>query len=144
MAFPGPNTPKRLPPRPSWGPLQPLARLTAKFGLAAALDVKGPGAATRLREGVAQTLTVQTLRLPAPFRRGLRTTKAIEALNSPLRATVRRVSHFTTGDQALPGRPWRRCAPSLASIGSRATAISRYWRRPWKSTSTGWTTSRRE
>ena len=69
--------------------------------LAAELDVKAPGAAASLREGLEQTLTVQKLRLPAPLRRGLRTTNAIEALNSPLRATVRRVSRFTTGDQAL-------------------------------------------
>ncbi len=69
--------------------------------LAAELDVTYPGAAASLREGLDQTLTVQTLRLPAPLRRGLRTTNAIEALNSQLRATVRRVSRFTTGDQAL-------------------------------------------
>ena len=69
--------------------------------LAAELDVKSPGAAASLREGLEQTLTVQKLRLPAPLRRGLRTTNAIEALNSQLRATVRRVSRFTTGDQAL-------------------------------------------
>ena len=69
--------------------------------LAAELHVKCPGAAASLREGLDQTLTVQKLRLPAPLRRGLRTTNAIEALNSQLRATVRRVSRFTTGDQAL-------------------------------------------
>ena len=69
--------------------------------LAAELDVKCPGAAASLREGLDQTLTVQKLRLPAPLRRGLRTTNAIEALNSQRRATVRRVSRFTTGDQAL-------------------------------------------
>jgi putative transposase len=69
--------------------------------LAAELAVKGPGATASLREGLEQTLTVQKLRLPAPLRRGLRTTNAIEALNSQLRATVRRVSRFTTGDQAL-------------------------------------------
>ena len=69
--------------------------------LAKELDVKHPGAAASLREGLEQTLTVQKLRLPALLRRGLRTTNAIEALNSQLRATVRRVSRFTTGDQAL-------------------------------------------
>jgi putative transposase len=69
--------------------------------LAAELHVKCPGAAASLREGLDQTLTVQQLRLPAPLRRGLRTTNASEALNSQLRATVRRVSRFTTGDQAV-------------------------------------------
>ena len=39
--------------------------------------------------------------MPAQLRWGLRTTNAIEALNSQLRFTVRRVSRFTTGDQAL-------------------------------------------
>jgi len=69
--------------------------------LAKELEVKHPGAAASLREGFEQTLTVQKLGLPAPLRRGLRTTNAIEALNSQIRATVRRVSRFTTGDQAL-------------------------------------------
>ena len=69
--------------------------------LAKELDVKHPGAAASLREGLEQTLTVQKLGLPAQLRRGLRTTNAIEALNSQLRATVRRISRFTTGDQAL-------------------------------------------
>ncbi len=69
--------------------------------LAKELDVKYPGAAASLREGFEQTLTVQKLGLPAQLRRGLRTTNAIEALNSQIRATVRRVSRFTTGDQAL-------------------------------------------
>lgn len=44
---------------------------------------------------------MQRLGLPAQLRWGLRTTNAIEALNSQLRFTVRRVSRFTTGDQAL-------------------------------------------
>jgi len=69
--------------------------------LAKELEVKYPGAAASLREGLEQTLTVEKLGLPAQLRRGLRTTNAIEALNSQLRATVRRVSRFTTGDQAL-------------------------------------------
>lgn len=69
--------------------------------LAKELDVTYPGAAASLREGLEQTLTVQRLGLPALLRRGLRTTNAIEALNSQLRSTVRRVSRFTTGDQAV-------------------------------------------
>ena len=73
--------------------------------LAAELDVTCPGAAASLREGVDQTLTVQKLRLPAPLRRGLRTTNAIEALNSQLRATVRPVLRFTTGDRVLRAEP---------------------------------------
>lgn len=48
-----------------------------------------------------QTLTVQKLGLPAQLRRGLRTTNAIESANSQFRSTVRRISRFTTGEQAL-------------------------------------------
>ncbi len=69
--------------------------------LAKEVDVKYPGAAGSLREGLEQTLAVLKLGLPAQLRRGLRTTDAIEALSSQLRATVRRVSRFTIGDQAL-------------------------------------------
>jgi transposase-like protein len=69
--------------------------------LAKELAVHYPGAAASLRKGLDQTLTVQKLGLPAQLRRGLRTTNAIEAANSQFRATVRRVSRFTTGEQAL-------------------------------------------
>jgi putative transposase len=104
--------------------------------LAAELAVKCPGAAASLREGVDQTLTVQKLRLLAPLRRGLRTTNAIEALNRQLRATVRRVSRFTTADQAL------RAEPRLYRIG--AIGASRCWRGLWRSPSPGSRTSRHQ
>ena len=44
---------------------------------------------------------MKRLGLPAQLPWGLGTTNAIEALNSQRRSTVRRVSRFTTGDQAL-------------------------------------------
>jgi len=69
--------------------------------LAKEQDVKHPGAVNSLREGLEQTLTVLKLGLPALLRRGLRTTNAMEALTARRRATVRRVSRFTTGGQAL-------------------------------------------
>ena len=102
--------------------------------LAKELDVKYPGAAGSLREGLEQTLTVLKLGLPAQLRRGLRTTNAIEALNSQLRATVRRVSRFTTGDQVLR---WAavaalRVEPHL--FASPATATRRSWPRHSRST----------
>ena len=89
--------------------------------LAKELDVKHPGAAASLREGLEQTLTVQKLGLPAQLRRGLRTTNAIEVLNSQLRATVRRVSRFTTGNQAL-----RRAAVAALRVEPRLYRIAGY------------------
>ena len=89
--------------------------------LAKELDIKYPGAAASLREGLEQTLTVQKLGLPAQLRRGLRTTNAIAALNSQLRSTVRRVSRFTTGDQAL-----RWAAVAALRVEPRLYHIARY------------------
>lgn len=65
------------------------------------LDEKHPGAAASLKEGLDETLTVQRLKLPAALRRSLRTTNAIESLNSQIRRTVRRVSRFQSGKQSL-------------------------------------------
>jgi len=71
------------------------------LALARALEVSYPGAAASLLEGLEETLTVQRLRLPALLRRSLRTTNAIEAFNSQLRRSVRRVSRFSSGDQVI-------------------------------------------
>jgi len=75
------------------------------------LEVKSPGAAASLREGLErnpegmdqgkETLTVQKLGLPVLLRRSLRTTNAIESLNGQIRDTVRRVRNTRNGDQAL-------------------------------------------
>ncbi|WP_347242933.1 IS256 family transposase [Thermogutta sp.] len=65
------------------------------------LEMKSPGAAASLREGLEETLTVQKLGLPALLRRSLRTTNAIESLNGQIRDTVRRVRNTRNGDQAL-------------------------------------------
>jgi transposase-like protein len=94
--------------------------------MAAERAVPHPGAAASLREGLGQTLTVQQLRLPAPWRRGLRTTHAIEALTSPLRAPGRRGSRFPTGDQALRGAAVAalRAAPRRSRIaGDRSLPV---------------------
>jgi transposase-like protein len=69
--------------------------------LVSALEEKHPGAAASLKEGLNETITVQRLKLPSTLRRVLRTTNAIESLNSQIRRTVRRVSRFQGGTQAL-------------------------------------------
>ena len=84
---------------------------------------KYPGAAASLRERIEHTLAVQKLDLPAQLSRGLRTANAMEALTSQLRATVRRVSGFTTGP--CVGRPSRPCEPRRASTAWLATFTCR-------------------
>jgi len=88
-------------PAPVEGPQGDAVCAKDLEALAKELDVKHPGAVNSLREGLEQTLTVLKLGLPALLRRGLRTTNAMEALTARRRATVRRVSRFTTGDRAL-------------------------------------------
>jgi putative transposase len=82
--------------------------------LAKELDVKHPGAARSLREGLEETLTVQKLGITCLLRRSLRTTNAVEALHGLMRSRVRRVSRFVNGGQALR---WAATAALVAEGG---------------------------
>lgn len=74
---------------------------TALQLLAKELEFSHPGAAASLQEGLEDTLTLQKLGITGLLRRSLRTTNTIEALNSQMRAVVRRVSRYSSGNQAL-------------------------------------------
>lgn len=65
------------------------------------LEKEHPGAADSLREGLAETFTINALGLPAPLRRCLGTTNIIESSFSGVRDRSRRVTHWQNGDMIL-------------------------------------------
>lgn len=71
--------------------------------LAKSLDEEYPGAAASIREGLAETLTLLRLGLPAddPLYRTLRSTNPIENLQGLLQATARRVKRWRGGSMVL-------------------------------------------
>ncbi len=69
--------------------------------LARSLDADHPGAASSLREGLAETLTVIRLGLPESFARTFATTNAIENLNGTARRICRNVDRWRDGTMIL-------------------------------------------
>lgn len=68
--------------------------------LAVQLDPLNPDAARSLREGLEETLTVQRLEVPDLLRISLRSTNAIESVNSAIRDRSANVKTWTSGKQA--------------------------------------------
>lgn len=68
-------------------------------GLADQLDNISPDAARSLREGLEETLTVQRLQLPDLLRVSLRSTNAIESINSAIRDRGHNVKYWGNGNQ---------------------------------------------
>ena len=69
--------------------------------LAASLHAKHPGAAASLREGLEETLTVQTLGTTGALYRTLRTTNPIENLNGSIAHFTRNVKRWKDGQMTL-------------------------------------------
>ncbi|MGH2759979.1 MAG: transposase [Actinomycetota bacterium] len=65
--------------------------------LAANLEADHPGAAGSIREGLAETLTVNRLGLPDSLRRSLRSTNAVESMISITREVTRNVKRWRDG-----------------------------------------------
>jgi len=65
------------------------------------LDTQHPDAAASLREGLAETLTVNRLGLPSSLRRGLCTTNVIESPNGTVRQKIGRVKRWRDGAMVL-------------------------------------------
>lgn len=65
--------------------------------LAANLETEHPSAAASIREGLEETLTVNALGLPSSLRRSLRSTNAIESMNSVARQVTRNVKRWRDG-----------------------------------------------
>ena len=72
------------------------------------LETLHPSAAGSMRQGLAETLTVNPLGLPGALRRSLCTTKVIESPNSGIRRRTGRVSLWKDGAMLL-----RRVASAL-------------------------------
>lgn len=68
--------------------------------LADSIDVAHPGAARSLREGLAETLTVQGLGISGALYRTLRTTNPIENLNGSIAHYARNVKRWKNGTMA--------------------------------------------
>jgi transposase-like protein len=69
--------------------------------LAGELERSHPGAAASLREGMAETLTLQRLGCHEQLRRTLASTNPIESMIEIVRRTSRNVKHWQSGDMCL-------------------------------------------
>jgi len=69
--------------------------------LASSLQARHPGAAASLREGLEETLTVQTLGITGALYRTLRTTNPIENLNGSVAHYARNVKRWGDGQMVL-------------------------------------------
>jgi len=87
--------------------------------LARELDKTHPSAATSLREGMAETLTVLRLDVPPTLARTLRSTNAIESMISICRDTSRNVKRWRDGQMAL-----RWCAAGMVEAGKQFRRVN--------------------
>ena len=69
--------------------------------LARELEHTNPGAASSLREGMNETLTINRLGVTGPLRRTLSSTNPIESMISVCRTTARNVKRWSSGEMAL-------------------------------------------
>jgi transposase-like protein len=87
--------------------MQAAYRLSAKDGMARLeaqadwLASRYPSAASSLREGLAETFTINWLDLPATLRRCLGTTNLIESANAGMRRRTDRVTRWRNGPMVL-------------------------------------------
>jgi putative transposase len=70
-------------------------------GLAIELERQHPGAASSLREGLAETLTLQRLGITGRLKRTLESTNPIESMIEIVRRTQRNVKRWSSGEMAL-------------------------------------------
>ena len=95
--------------------------------LAASLDTDHPGAAASVREGLAETLTLQTLGIGGALYRKLRSTNAIENLNSRVVAYARHVKRWQSPARAGTGGADGGVVPRrLAAPGRLADTADRW------------------
>ena len=87
--------------------------------LARELDKTHPGAATSLREGLVETLTVLRLGVPPTLARTLRSTNAIESMLSICREHAGNVKRWQDGTMAL-----RWCAAGMVEAGKQFRRVN--------------------
>lgn len=103
-------------------PLQAEANLEA---LARSLDKAYPGAAGSLREGLAETLTVNRLGVPPTLARTLRSTNAIESMIEICRDHSTNVKRWRDGQMAL-----RWCAAGMREAAKQFRRVNGYLHLP--------------
>jgi putative transposase len=87
--------------------------------LACELDKTHPGAATSLREGMAETLTILRLGVPPTLARTLRSTSPIESMIEICREHSRNVKRWRDGTMAL-----RWCAAGMLEAGHQFRRVN--------------------
>ncbi len=87
--------------RDAWGSTNAELAKKQLARLATSLQAKHPGAAASLREGLEETLTVQTLGITGALYRTLRTTNPIENLNGLIAHFTRNVKRWKDGQMTL-------------------------------------------
>ena len=87
--------------RDAWGNANAALAKKQLQRLATSLQSKHPGAAASLREGLEETLTVQSLGITGALYRTLRTTNPIENLNGSIGHYTRNVKRWKDGAMAL-------------------------------------------
>ncbi|MBO0841473.1 MAG: IS256 family transposase [Sciscionella sp.] len=93
--------------------------------LAKELERSHPGAASSLREGMAETLTVLRLGVPPTLARTLRSTNSVESMISIARDHSRNVKHWQGGQMAL-----RWCAAGIAEAGKQFRRVNGHMHLP--------------
>jgi putative transposase len=87
--------------RQAWAETDHARALEQLEVLAGELDRTHPGAASSLREGMAETLTVTRLGIRGKLRRTLESTNACESMIEIIRRTQRNVKHWSSGEMGL-------------------------------------------
>jgi len=87
--------------RSAWKLTDHAAALERLGVLAGELERSHPGAATSLREGLDETLTLQRLGIDGQLWKTLSSTNPIESMIEIVRRTSRNVKHWSTGDMCL-------------------------------------------
>jgi len=105
--------------RAAYGAGSELEAKAALLALAGELDKTQLGAATSLREGLEETLTVLRLGVPPTLARTLRSTNAIESMIGICRNHARNVKHWRDGQMAL-----RWCAAGMVDAGGQFRRVN--------------------
>ena len=111
--------------RGAWATDDHALALDGLQALAAELERFHPGAASSLREGLHETLTLTRLGIRGRLKRTLQSTNPIESMIEIVRRTSRNVKRWQSGDMCLSAGPPPGCSkPSSSSARSSATATS--------------------
>jgi putative transposase len=87
--------------RSAWADTDHDRALEKLKALAGELDHTHPGAASSLREGMTETLTITRLGITGSLKRTLESTNPCESMIECVRRTSRNVKHWQSGDMAL-------------------------------------------